>query len=140
MDIDWILAGLALLGGAGMGLYAMIDPRWAAKLVRLREAAPGGAAEFRATYGGLFFFAHLVGLAFVWVQDRADNAAISAMAVGAITILAAAWAGSAIGRLISIWRDKTGTAFNWMSVAFEATFALMIAAPWLFWLVESVSR
>lgn len=140
MDIDWILAALALLGGAGMGLYALIDPAWAARLVRLQEAAPGGAAEFRATYGGLFFLSHLVCLGFVWVQHRADNAAISAMAVGAVTILAAAWGGSAIGRLVSIWRDKTGTAFNWGSVAFEAAFALMIAAPWIFWIVESVSR
>jgi hypothetical protein len=140
MDIDWILAGLAILGGAGMGAYGLINPHWAAKLVRLQEAAPGGAAEFRATYGGLFFLAHLVGLAFVWVQHRADNAAISAMAVGAITILAALWGGSALGRLVSIWRDKTGTPFNWASVGFETAFALMIAAPWLFWLVESTSR
>jgi len=140
MEIDWILAGVAILGGAGMGLYALINPAWASKLVRLQQGEAGGAAEFRATYGGLFFFAHAVGLLFVWVQHRADNAAISAMAVGAITILAAAWGGTAIGRLVSIWRDKTGTAFNWMSVAFEAAFALMIGAPWIFWIVESVSR
>ena len=55
----WLCA-LALLGGAGMGAYALVNPRWAAWLVRLQPdpARPGGAGEFRATYGGLFFAVH----------------------------------------------------------------------------------
>lgn len=140
MAFDWILSALGLAIGAGLGLAGLLNPAWAAKLVRLREAAPGGFSEFRATYGGLFFGAHAAGLVFAWFQFLADNLAVSLMAVGAVAVLAAAWGGSAFGRLVSIWRDKTGTPFNWGSVAFEAGVAALIAAPWIFWLGGALLR
>jgi hypothetical protein len=62
-DLVWA-AGAGLAIGAGVGLYAMIRPGWAAWLVRLYPdpSRPGGFGEFRPTYGGLFFFTHALAL------------------------------------------------------------------------------
>ncbi len=58
-DLVWA-AGAGLAIGAGMGLYAMIRPGWAAWLVRLNPdtGRPGGVGEFRATFGAFVFFNH----------------------------------------------------------------------------------
>ncbi|MBS0384976.1 MAG: hypothetical protein JSS00_06470, partial [Proteobacteria bacterium] len=55
----WCLSALALGFGALLGARGLIDPRWAQRLVRLQpDERGGGFAEFRATYGGLFFGLH----------------------------------------------------------------------------------
>jgi hypothetical protein len=134
----WDICFAGLLIGACLGLAAMMYPRWAARLVRLDEAAPGGKAEFRATYGGLFAFPHILAMGCVWLQNGADDLAATSLATGAILMLAAAWGGSAFGRLASILLDKAGTSFNWISVAFELFTAAMIGAPWIAWFVRAV--
>lgn len=69
MHFSEIIAAIALLFGAVIGLAALFAPDWAARTVRLvpdpAPAMSGGYSEFRATYGGLFLFSHLMTLVLV---------------------------------------------------------------------------
>ena len=121
-----IAALIACIIGGGLGAYAMVNPAWASKLVRLvaQEGKIEGRSEFRATYGGLFFLGH----AFVFwaVATAQPDAEMAAAAVGA------GWAGSSIGRITSIALDKTGSGLNWFNVAFEAALGLTLLSSLLF--------
>lgn len=133
-DLVW-LAGAGLAIGAGMGLYAMIRPGWAAWLVRLNPdpGRPGGFGEFRATYGGLFFFTHalaLVCLVLLATSPEGGQAPLPEAAVfGMCAIGAAMWWGTAIGRTFSLIADRQGLGFNAASIAFEAVMGALIASP-----------
>jgi len=134
MIFAWVLNALALGFGVALGVRALIDPRWAAKFVRLQDDEQGGGfAEFRATYGGQFAASHGVALLMTLGWLGQGEYIIGVAATGAAAVLAAAWGGSALGRTISIWRDGTRTRFNTISIAVEAGLALCIAAPWLAW-------
>jgi hypothetical protein len=121
-----ILALIACLIGGGLGGYALVNPRWASKLVRLvpAEGKIEGRSEFRATYGGLFLLPHAF-IAWALVTSQ-PGAALASAALGA------AWIGSGIGRTISIALDKTGSGLNWFNVAFEALLGLALLSPLLF--------
>ncbi len=121
-----ILALVACVIGGGLGGYALINPRWASKLVRLvpADGKIEGRSEFRATYGGLFFLPHA--FAFWAVLSIQPGAEFGAGALGA------AWLGSGIGRIVSIALDKTGSGLNWFNVAFEAVLGLALLSPLLF--------
>ena len=131
----WVLNIAALAFGAFLGARAMIDPLWAARLVRLKpdDEHPGGFAEFRATFGGMFAATH--GLALLlslhWVFFGAF--AIGAYAAGASLVLGAGWIGTGAGRALSMLRDKTSTPFNRLSLVIEITTGLLIASPWMVW-------
>jgi hypothetical protein len=120
-----IVALIACLIGGGLGGYALINPHWASKLVRLvpAEGRIEGKSEFRATYGGLFLAGHA--LAFWAILTAQSGAELAAAAVGA------GWLGSGIGRIVSIALDKTGSGLNWFNVAFEAALGLMLLLPLL---------
>lgn len=131
-------AFLACAIGAGMGLYAMIRPGWAAKLVRLRDRPdlPGGFAEFRATYGGLFFATHAVAAGLLAAALTGPGPAaqdVSGLfypaAMGALTVCAAIWLGTAVGRTLSVLADKTGGGFNFASIGFETTLGVLLLTP-----------
>ena len=131
----WVFNIAALFFGAFLGARAIFDPHWAARLVRLKADAdrPGGFAEFRATYGGLFFASH--GLALLlsvhWVLTGAF--VTGSYAAGAALVLGAGWMGTAAGRAISMARDETSTGFNKLSLAIELGTGILIVAPWAFW-------
>lgn len=130
----WALNALALAFGLALGVKGMIDPNWAAKLVRLKpDEQGGGFAEFRATYGGLFAFTHVVGLYFSlqWIFE--GEFVIGVYAAGAAAVLCAAWVGTAIGRVWSMLADNTRTRFNAISAGVEALTGLLIGLPWLVW-------
>ncbi|MEQ1618659.1 MAG: hypothetical protein ABL883_09990 [Terricaulis sp.] len=140
MSVAWIISALALAFGAFLGARGLLDPHWAARLVRLKEDEQGGGvAEFRATYGGVFFGLHAAALLLVLYYLRGGAELPGVAATGAVFALAAGWAGAASGRLISILRDPgANTAFNRLSVAVEAAIALAIGAPWALWLLGGV--
>ena len=120
-----ITALIACAFGGALGLYAMINPTWASRLVRLvpREGKVEGKSEFRSTYGGLFLFGHaFAGWAFLADQPGAD---LAAAAVGA------GWIGSAAGRLMSFALDKTASPVNWFNVALEALLGALLLLPFL---------
>jgi len=124
MSLTIILAGVAASIGAALGLVALVAPAKAAEIVRLRPDwdAPGGFAEFRATFGGLLLFAHLAVLLAIWMQARAGMASVIATS-------------AAIGRTVAMAGDhrehQTRTAYNAFSTVFELVLALMLLAPWL---------
>jgi hypothetical protein len=119
-----------------MGAYGLLNPRWAQGLVRLRDdpEKPGGFAEFRGTYGGLFLASHLVALVLMVAVAREieDLGGVPTLwtALGAAACCGAMWIGTAIGRIASILRDATGTKYNQASVAFELALGLVVVAPW----------
>ena len=123
--IAQILASLALAFGGWMGLYSMLKPDWGARTVGLtpREGHKEGASEFRATFGGMFLFGHLVTLIMLWRLDQ--------MSAPVITIpLSAAWIGAGLGRTLSILKDEgTATRQNGIWVAMEIGMGIAIGLP-----------
>ena len=136
MIFAWLLNALALAFGAGLGARALFDPKWAARFTRLQaDAQGGGEAEFRATYGGVFAFTHLVALAFTLRYVLDGESVIGALATGAAAVLSAGWAGAALGRGIAIWRDGARTTFNIFCACAEGALALAVGAPWIVWVL-----
>jgi hypothetical protein len=134
MTFAWILNALALAIGAGLGARALLDPKWAARFVRLKaDEQGGGFAEFRATYGGVFLASHLAALLMTLMNMLGGEYVIGVAATGGAAVLGAAWAGACGGRVLSMLLDGADTKFNRMSAGVEAALALAIAAPWLVW-------
>jgi hypothetical protein len=137
MDALYWLSAVGLVIGAGMGLYAMINPNWGSWLVRLKAdpERPGGFAEFRGTYGGLFFFTHAMPLAFLVLAMTRPEAGADGFAAPVFMIMSsvcvAMWWGTAVGRIVSILVDRQGLPFNFASVGFEGGLGLLIGAPLL---------
>jgi hypothetical protein len=133
MSIAVILAGIAALIGAGLGLVALLWPQKAAEIVRLRPDwdVKGGFAEFRATFGGLLLFAHLAVLLTIFMREQAGMASV----IGASFAVGAGWLGAALGRLLAMLFDNrehaTRTGYNAFSTVFELALALALLAPWL---------
>jgi len=94
------LAGLAF--GAFAGLVALFRPAAIANTLRLQANSdkPGGYAEFRATFGGVFFMIHMTGLVIVYHLPPHFG-------VFAVLPIAMAWFGAAFARLASMVLDKT---------------------------------
>jgi len=93
------LAGLAF--GAFAGLVALFRPAAIANTLKLQATPgrPGGYAEFRATFGGVFFMIHIT--AFVMVLHLPPVAGMFA-----ILPIAMAWFGAAFARAASMMLDK----------------------------------
>lgn len=132
------LSAAGLTAGVGMGAYGLINPCWAQGLVRLRDdpEKPGGFAEFRGTYGGLFLASHAVALVLMVAVAREveDLGGVPTLwtALGAAACCGAMWIGTAIGRITSILLDGAGTRYNQASVAFELVLGIVIGTPWIF--------
>lgn len=92
------LAGLAF--GAFAGLVALFRPTAIANTLRLQPipGKAGGFAEFRATFGGVFFMIHIT--AFIAVLHLPPF-------LGAVIVLPVAmgWFGAALARLASMVLD-----------------------------------
>jgi len=118
------IAGIFGVIGAGLGLGAMISPAWAAKLVRMQADPdnPDGYAEFRATFGGVFFFLHIAFLLAVLLGQGV---------IGAAAVLCFGWGGAAFGRVLSLLLDGAAvrTRHNYVSVAVELVAAAAFALP-----------
>ena len=135
MNIGEIISLVTLLFGAVLGLSAMFSPAWASKIVRLVEdpdpLRPGGYSEFRATYGGLFLFSHLMTAVLILNLGSAEPDILTTLVV---LPLAAGWIGAGIGRLMSLVFDRTknreaGLIPVWIPM--EIMLGLAIAAPFL---------
>jgi len=138
MTFAWIVNALALAFGAALGARAIVDPKWAARFVRLKaDEQGGGFAEFRATYGGLFLAPHAAALVMTLMYLVGGEYVVGVAATGAAAVLGAAWAGASGGRVLAIIADRADTRFNRLSAGVEAALALAIAAPWLVWVTSS---
>lgn len=123
-DALFYVSAVSLAFGAGLGIKGMLDPLWAAQLVRLQAAndQAEGYAEFRSTFGGMFLGLHLVALAFLFVWGGMAG-------VAACTILAAGWLFTALGRTISYFADAgTRDVHVVRSIAIEIVVGLAVGA------------
>ena len=127
-----IISHLALGFGAVIGLGALINPRWAAGVVRLQAdldpLKPGGYSEFRATYGGLFLMLHLMALVLVWHLPKVQTDIL------VLAPLSAAWIGAGFGRTVSLFMDRDenrGAGLIPVWIPTEFALGLAIFAPFL---------
>lgn len=93
------LAGLAF--GMFAGLIALFRPNAIANTLRLQPdpGRPGGYAEFRATFGGVFLMIHLTG--FITVLHIKPT-----LSIFAVLPISMAWFGAAFARMASMFLDK----------------------------------
>ena len=135
MSIGEIISLITLLAGAVLGLSAMFSPAWASRVVRLVEdpdpLRPGGYSEFRATYGGLFLFSHLMTAILLLNLGNTEPEILTVLVV---LPLAAGWVGAGVGRLMSRILDRQknrepGMIPVW--IVLEIIFGLAIAAPFI---------
>jgi hypothetical protein len=106
-----ILASIGALTTLGLGLMGLLRPSAAAAFTSIQPLGPVGVAEIRATYGRLFAALGAYGL---WAQSPAVFA-----------VLAVAWGGAALGRVVAIAVDGSHTPQNLGGVAFEGLIALL---------------
>lgn len=124
-----LLSAAGLLAGALMGLGALFAPKWAQGVVRLvpdpDPARPGGFSEFRATYGGFLFMLHMTALVTLLYVG-------GAFTLFAIMVVASAWFGAGVGRMLSLVLDSKENRANGMIpiwIPVELALALAIASP-----------
>jgi Domain of unknown function (DUF4345) len=109
----WNAAGA--LATVALGLLGLARPDLAARFTSLEPVGLVGRSEVRATYGGFFF---ALGVAVLWSGDPL-----------AYRLAGAAWAGAALGRLLSAWLDHSRSPQNLGGVAFEAALAALLLVP-----------
>ena len=121
-----------LLFGALIGLIALFRPAGIAQTLRLQAdpERPGGFAEFRASFGGIFLMIHMTALVFATHLQGLNPTLV----IFVVTPIAMAWFGAAIGRLISMALDKKQNGeggINRYWVLLEIVVGLMISATFL---------
>ena len=118
-----LLAVIACLIGAGLGLVALLRPLKVLKMVglSLTEGVGHSLSEVRATYGGLFFVSH-AGVAMALAVSPKIGACMSAA-------LGLAWSGAALGRVVSMLVDKAVNRFNISATLFEGLMGIALATP-----------
>jgi hypothetical protein len=112
-----LLHWLGVLGAIGtltLGMLGLCSPARIARFVGLEAQDKTGFGEFRATYGGLFV---ALGAVPLWTGEPA-----------AYLVAAAAWAGAAMGRAVSLaadgaWRERRSVG----ALAFESAWAALLA-------------
>lgn len=124
------LAGL--LFGTLVGFIGFVRPAGIAHTLRLQAdpTRPGGFAEFRASFGGIFIMIHMTGLVFAIHLQQLQPALVTFV----VAPIAMAWFGAAVGRLVSMLLDKQengegGNNRYW--VVLEIIVGLMISATFL---------
>jgi hypothetical protein len=107
--LAWLSAAATLL----LGLYALVMPRAALRLVRLRtqEGHPEAVAEVRGGIGGFY-----VGMGLACLLLAQPWLYIA---------LGFAWACTALGRLLSILVDRGGNGYNWGFLVFDVVLAAL---------------
>lgn len=127
MTIAEIIALIGLALGSLSGLRALLQPQWIADVLKLQAdpGRPGGYAEFRASFGGLFLLMHLFGI-FMMVSDGGFHGAIVAATISM------GWWGAAIGRTISLVADNAQNGeggINKIWIFLEIVIGSMLLAP-----------
>jgi len=113
----WIESAGALVT-LGLGLLGLVRPLAAAKLVGIEPIGTLGISELRASYGGLFA---ALGLCALVSQSPL-----------VFDVLGLAWAGTAAGRVASMFLDRSFAPKNWGGLAMEVGLAALLLVPhWL---------
>ena len=111
-DLLNILSALLTIG---FGLFGFLAPRYTAGVLDLEPTdSTMGLSEMRASVGGLFVVA---GAAALWLDSPASYAMIGF-----------AFAGAALGRGVSLWRDAPPVGKVVLFGGIEAALALWLLA------------
>ena len=113
MSILLILKVICAVATIAVGLVSLIRPTSVYAFTGLQASGPRGITEIRAVMGALF-----VGLGAAPFLLKLDPVAF---VVGGITYLAVA-----LARLASIFIDKSAMQSNWISLAFEVVFGVIL--------------
>ncbi|MDK2980925.1 MAG: hypothetical protein PWQ55_1272 [Chloroflexota bacterium] len=103
---------IALLGTALTGLYALVKPLSVEGFTGLQVGGPRGVTEVRAIFGALFLALGLVPLV--------SGEPAMAFLAGAIYLAVA------LVRAVSIFMDGSPERSNWISLAVEIVFGLLL--------------
>lgn len=107
----WIKIIIAI-ATAGFGALSIVRPAAAEKFTGLKAEGPRGISEIRSVLGGLF-----VGLAIAAFIYRTPSA-FGTLGIG--------YLGIGFVRAASIYADKASTTSNWLSLAFEVVFGILL--------------
>jgi len=107
----WLKIILAVATMA-FGVMSIVSPSAAERFTGLTAAGPRGISEIRAVLGGLF-----VGLGLAAVIYRTASA-FGTVGIGYLVI--------GVVRAASIYFDKAPTPSNWLSLAFEFAFGILL--------------
>ncbi|OGN91247.1 MAG: hypothetical protein A2Y88_08975 [Chloroflexi bacterium RBG_13_48_10] len=111
MNILSILKIIAALATAGTGLLALFKPDATYGFIGLTASSVRGVSEIRAIFGGLFIALGLVPLFY-------GTPAYRMLGIGYLAI--------AVVRLFSIFFDKSFAQSNWISLAIEVVFGIIL--------------
>ena len=111
MNILGILKIIAALATAATGVLVLIKPDAAYGFIGLTATGPRGVSEMRAIFGGLFI---ALGIAPLFLGATAYRM----LGIGYLAIAAA--------RLFSIFFDHSFDQSNWISLAIEIVFGIIL--------------
>ena len=118
-DAITLISYAATFFSLGLGLFGLINPQGALKLVGLQavEGLKHSISEVRATYGGVF-----IGVSLYPLISGDPNAFLT---------LSLGWILAGICRAASAFFDGAMDRFNLTSIAFEFGVGALIALPYL---------
>ena len=111
MDIGMLLKVVAALGTAAAGLLALVKPSAIYPLTGLTAPGQRGITEIRAVFGGLFI---------------ALGIAPFLLRLPAYRMLGIGYGAVAVVRLISIFIDRSADQSNWINLAIEVVFTIIL--------------
>jgi hypothetical protein len=106
-----ILKMVAVIGTILTGLYALVRPKAVTPFTGLQPTGPRGISEIRSVLGGLF-----IGLGLAALLMRGPG--MTTLGVGYLAI--------AVVRAVSILVDGAPERSNWISLAIEVVFGLVL--------------
>lgn len=111
MNILSILKIIAAAATAGTGLLALVKPTAVYGFTGLTAVGPRGISEIRAIFGGLFI---ALGASPFFIGEPAYRVlGLGYLAIGLV-------------RLVSIVLDRSTASSNWISLAIELVFGLIL--------------
>ncbi len=112
MEFFSILNNAGALITTGLGLMGLMRPTAAASFTSLEPLGTIGVSEIRATYGGFFF---ALGAYAIWTQSPV-----------AFAVVGLAWLGAAVGRIVSVFVDRSTSLKNIGGIAFEGAIGALL--------------
>lgn len=115
MNLLKILQIIAVIATILTGLVALVNPRGIEGFTGLTAPGARGVTEFRAIFGALFIG---LGIAVFLLGARQTYQMLGIMylAIGIV-------------RIVSIFLDKSSVQSNWISVAVEIIFGIILVLP-----------
>jgi hypothetical protein len=115
MNILKILQLIAVIGTILTGLYSLLRPESITGFTGLSPVGGRGITEIRSILGGLFIG---LGIAVLVLATREVYQALGIMYLAIAAV-----------RLVSIFVDKSSVQSNWISLAVEIIFGIILVIP-----------